>query len=223
MNLHAVRKILLWAFIGFLSLTALIAIVSVLNGPFGEMQLKVLATTFTISAASICAMSCAAFAEKRRAPAGFAGMILAAAAAIMAITGIWREMDNEEFWKTTVVLIVISVACAHALLLLIPNLAANHRWTQIAACVFIAALAFQIVFAVCKEIRSEGYYRWLAVVSIIVVLLTLIVPVCAKLGGKQAVPSERLVLSKISDGLYTDQSGRKLRVTEIETGNWPEA
>ena len=66
MNSRELKRTLLKVFVGFLSLTAAIAILSVLTGEFGAFQVKVLATTMTISAASICAMSCAAFIEIRR-------------------------------------------------------------------------------------------------------------------------------------------------------------
>ena len=60
------RRASLRTFLGFLALTAAVAVVSVLSGDFGETQVKVLLTTLTISAASMCAMACAAFIEKRK-------------------------------------------------------------------------------------------------------------------------------------------------------------
>jgi FtsH-binding integral membrane protein len=102
MNLSDIRRIFLWSFIGFLSLTALIAIFSVLSHEFGETQIKVLATTFTVSAASICAMSCAAFIEKKETNRfGIIGMLFAGIAAAMTIIGIWGEISTEGYWKTS--------------------------------------------------------------------------------------------------------------------------
>ena len=65
MNYKEIKKLFLWLFLGFLVLTALVGIISVLSGEFGEVQFKVLATCLTISAASICSMACAALIEKR--------------------------------------------------------------------------------------------------------------------------------------------------------------
>jgi hypothetical protein len=50
-------------------------------------------------------------------------------------------------------------------------------------------------------------------------LMTLIVPICSKLGGKpnQTSAYDRLILTKISDNLYADQSGKKFQVTAFET------
>ena len=46
MNISVMRRLLLKVFIGFLSLTALVAVFSVLSHQFGETQIKVLVTTF---------------------------------------------------------------------------------------------------------------------------------------------------------------------------------
>jgi hypothetical protein len=219
MDLSKIRRIFLWVFIAFLSLTALIAIFTVLGGAFGKTVDKVLATTFTISAASICAMACAAFVEKKANPIGTVGIISAGITALVTIIEIWGEINSSGYWKLTGSLIVISIALAHSSLLLIPNLAANHRWTQILAVVFIALLALLLIVVIYSETSDESFYRFIGVVSIIVVLMTLIIPIYSKLGGKlnQTPTFDRLILTKISDNLYADQSGKKFQVTEIET------
>src|SRR5262245_23504404 len=124
MNYAKIRGLLLKVFIGFLSLTALVAIVSVLGGKFGETQIKVLVTTCSISAASICAMSCAAFVERKKAKAiGGTGILAAGVAALMVIVGAWSEISDEDYWRTTGTFIVISICFAHGCLLGLPNLA----------------------------------------------------------------------------------------------------
>ncbi|SVC63661.1 uncharacterized protein METZ01_LOCUS316515 [marine metagenome] len=198
--------------------TALIAIFFVLSGDFGEFELKVLATTFTISAASICSMSCAAFIEKRKKREfGLAGMTCAAIAALMLISGMWFEISGEVYWKSAITFIVLAVALAHAFLLILPDLDFNHRWTQLASPISIGILAIQIIVAVWNEIDSEGYFKLLAVVSIIVVLLTLVVPILMKMrkGVDEAI--ETLLLSKHEDGTYIDNQGNMYEVEKINT------
>ncbi|HEX4343380.1 MAG TPA: hypothetical protein VH255_08310 [Verrucomicrobiae bacterium] len=214
-----IKKGFLWSFIGFLSITAVIAIITVLSGTFGDTQLKVLGTTFAISTASICAMSCAAFIEKHgKNIFAFAGMFSAVASAAMSIAGMWGEISGDFYWKTTLMLIVIAIATAYALLLLIPSLAAGHKWTQNAAVACIAVLALEIIAAICGEIDAEGYYRLVIVTSIVTVLMTLVVPICLKLRGKEdGEHFDRLVLHKVADDIYADQSGRRVRVTQIES------
>lgn len=227
MNFAQVRRVLLKVFIGFFSLTALIAIVSLLSHEFGETQLKVLATTFSMMAGSICAMSCAAFMERNHArPVGFAGILAACISVVLVIAGVWAEISQETYWKTTVTVTVVAVAFAHGCLLRLPNLAASYRWTQTVAAILIGVLAIQIIVAVCNEISDEGYYRFMAVSAVLVVLATLVVPICSKLAAPEApqpvssatgAMPEHLVLQKVSGSIFADTAGRKFQVTEIET------
>jgi hypothetical protein len=218
MDYRRIRRLSLMVFIGFLGLTALIAIISVLAGEFGEVQLKILATTFTISAASICAMSCAAFIEKKKLMQfGVAGILLSVAAAMLLIAGLWPEIDSEGYWKTTVTLGVFAVAFAHAFLLVLPELDQRQKWVQPVSSVSIGILALQIVVAVWGEIDAEGYYRLLAVVAIIVGLETLVIPILMKLRRKNGRKSEKVVLERIEGDVYRDSAGKRYRLTEIDT------
>ena len=221
MNSSEIKRLSLKAFVGFLSFTALVAIVSVLSGEFGEIQIKVLATSLTISAASICAMSCAAFMEKKKSRAlGLGGIFLSVASAALVILGLWPEFDSKEYWKTTITLTVFAVAFAHAFLLVLPDLNDRHKWVQRVAATSIGILSLQIVIAVWGEIDEEAYYRVLAMVAIIVGLETLVVPLLMKFQKKVQEPTpQRIVLERIEGELYTDSAGKTFRVTEIGSGS----
>src|SRR5262245_13976448 len=234
MNYAKIRGLLLKIFIGFLSLTALVAIVSVLSGEFGKTQIKVLITTCSISAASICAMSCAAFLERKKAKAvGGTGILIASVSALLVIAGTWGEIPEEDYWRATATLVVLSVCFAHGCLLCLPSLAARYRWTQIASTILITLLAVQIIVAIWGKIDNEGFYRFLAALSVLVVLITLVIPICSRLGASAGEPAtadspaatptdqvpEKLVLRKISAGVFADESGRTFQVAEIKTGH----
>ncbi|GHB91495.1 hypothetical protein [Cerasicoccus arenae] len=230
MNIHTARSLLLKSFIGFLSLTALIGIATVLTGEFGELQLKILATTFTISAASICAMACAAFIEKRAMPAlGWTGIGLNFLAATMLLFAMWAELGDEYYWKITITLIVLGLGFAHALLLQLPDLGKKHDWIPAIAAASVAALAVFIIVAFWGEIDNEGYYRGLAVISIIVVLFTLIIPIMMKLAKpdvvsnpphltpteKPSITADALVLTPVDGNYYQDANGTRYRVEKV--------
>ena len=201
----------------FLSITAIVAVCCLIGGEFGETQLKILATTFAISAASICAMSCAAFLEKHRQRFfGLTGMVFAVLAGGMSLLMIWAGIDSAGFWKTTGVFIVISVAFAHALLLQMPMLNVQYKWTQKISVFLIAALALEIINAICTENDHDTLWRVIGVTSILVVLITLVIPICSKLGGNQNESLDKLVLERLSDDTYVDKSGQKFRVTAIQ-------
>lgn len=218
MNPREAKRIFLKLFIGFLSLTAAIAILSVLSGDFAEFQLKVLATTFSISTASICSMSCAAFIDKKKKKElGIVGITFSGIAAALMIGGIWIEINQEEYWKITISFIVFAVALAHAFLLILPDIDSEHRWAQTASCVVISVLALQITSAVWGEIDDEGYYKLLVAVSIVVVLLTLVIPILMKIRKGVDDSLRTLVLAENQDGTFSDQSGMIYRVTKMET------
>ncbi len=233
MNYTEARKLLLKVFIGFLSMTALVAILSVLSRNFGEPQIKVLATTFSIAGGSICAMACAGFIERKGGKAvGIVGILAASVAAPLVIIGVWGDIHEHEYWKTTETFIVLSIALAQVCLLHSPNLAASYRWTQPVSAILIGLLALQISVAVWGEIKDEGYYRFMAALSVLVVLATLVVPICSRLGakadegrpkqgpdiGEVAHVPEQLVLHRLSGAIFADQLGRRYEVTEIQAG-----
>jgi len=219
MDTREFRKFLLKIFIGFLGLTALIAIVFVLAGKFGVVQWKILATTSTISAASICSMACAAFIGRRkRIGLGLMGIILSVAAAILAIAGMWPEIENEAFWKITLTLTVLAVASAHAFLLLLPELDENHKWIQTVSTAAIGVLSLQLIVAVWVQIANDVYYRFVVVVAIVVGLATLVVPIMMKLRKGDERKREKIVLEKVEGNIFRDAAGKRFQLKELDTG-----
>jgi hypothetical protein len=218
MNYTEIRKLSLRVFVSFLGLTALIAIISVLSGEFGELQVKILATSFTISAASICSMSCAAFIEKKKLVLpGMYGILLSVSTAILLIVGMWSEIDSEVYWKIAITCGVFAAAFAHVFLLILPVLGDSHKWIQPVSGVSIGILTLQIIAAVWGEIEDEGYYRILAVMAIIVALETLVIPILMKLRKTTSQRKEKLVLEKIDDDIYRDSSGNKYKLKLLDS------
>jgi hypothetical protein len=219
MNYTEIRKLSLKIFLGFLGLTALIAIISVLSGQFGELQVKILATSFTISAASICSMSCVAFIEKKRLiKLGIFGIILCVVSAILVIAGIWPNIDSDGYWKATHTLIIAAVAFAHAFLLVLPQLDDKHKWVQRVSSVSIGILALQIAVAVWglwDLIDDDSYLRLLAVVAIIVALETLAIPLLMKLRKGNGQERQKLVLEKLKGDIYTDSAGKPYQLKQF--------
>jgi len=183
MDSAAIRKGSLRAFLLFLILTALLAMATVLQGGnFGDLEFKALATSFTVSGASICAMSSAAFMERRRGRIlGMLGILLAAAAAILLIGGLWSRNAGDPYWKATLTVIVLAVGFAHAFLLALPELDEEQEWIQKAIPVSIGFLAFLIILGVWKEITESGYLRLITAVAIFVGLETVAIPILVKL------------------------------------------
>ena len=216
MTLHQLKSLCLKSLIGFLSLSALIAVASLLGGDFGSTQIKVILTTLTISGASICAMACFAFIEKRGLVIpGSAGVGCALLAAIMTITGIWNSFDGQFAWKLTLTLITLAAAFAHSFLLLIPTLDQRYRWSQTALVAFVVLLASMILLAMWASISSDAYYRFMGVLAVIVVLLTLVVPICSRLSPDKATQSNTLILRHEQGDVFSDGRGQRYRVSKV--------
>lgn len=216
MTIARFKQLCLFSLIGFLSISAIIAVASLLSGDFGSTQIKIILTALTISGASICAMACSAFIEKRGLPwLGGVGVLLAVAAATMTIAGMWAKVGQEDYWKAAVSLMVLSAAFAHGLLLCLPRLPSRFRWIQASLIFFVAVLSLQIIFAICGEIQVTGYYRLMGIVAVLVVLLTLIVPICWKLASTTTPESPRLLLDHVEGDVYCDSRGVRYRVTKL--------
>lgn len=221
MNFTRLRKISLKLFIGFLALTAGIAVVAVVQGEFDDFTIRVLLTCLTISISSILSMACAAWMERRGRPElGLTGIALAVTAGLLAIFGIWAEIDDEFFWKSMLTATLFAGSFAHAFLLDLPDLDRRHGWVQRAAAVTIALTALLLATALWAEIDSEPYFRFVAVVAILLGLETVVIPILKKMGsGDGDEPAAtRLVLVERADGLFEDPDGTAYRVDRVDVG-----
>ena len=207
-------------FVGFLAFTAAISIAAVVTGAFNDFVARVLASSASVSAASVCAMACAAYLERGRVRwIGVAGVALAATALAMALVVIWTPSPAADLVKLVLVLVVWTVAFAHAALLLSPQIAPRHGWVPRAAVAAVASLAILATLVVIDGDFGEGFGRLLAVNSILVALLTSVVPVVWKIGGEPARASEeraRLVLSETASGDWIDARGRLFSVRPLQ-------
>jgi hypothetical protein len=133
------------------------------------------------------------------------------------LLGMWPEIDNEVYWKTTATVGVLAIAFAHAFLLNLPDLDENTKVIQPISSVSIGILVVQMVIAVWSEIHQDGYYRILAVVAIVVGLETLAIPILMKLRTGNREKVERVVLERVRGDIYKDSTGRKFQLLEIKT------
>ena len=133
------KKIFLYSFIIFLCLSALLAIISVLNSGFGRLELKFLATTSAVAIASICALACSQH------PWGIAGTILATLSALMIVLGVWLDVSQDIYWRIAAIVSVFAIAFAHAVVLLRIPLT-QYQWLKITTGISIFVLALLLAF-----------------------------------------------------------------------------
>lgn len=214
-------------FVVFLVLTALIAIVTVLSGEFGDLQARILASSFSVSLASICAMSSAVFMEQRGSKLlGTLGLVVAAVALLLFNAGLWLEVSWGPFWQTAVCCITVMIGLAHGFLLQLPRLAPAQRWVQRMSGYAIAlsvGLICALIISPDAVGETFGYPQILTITAIAVVLLSVLVPIYARLGHDQAsletkrtLTLEPLTLEPLGDGTYRDASGQRYAVKRLE-------
>lgn len=176
------KKIALWFLISSVGASAVLGIVIVLAGSFSKLQIRVILTTLTISAASICALACGALWESRqKLLLPLPGIVLASLAAILVIIGIWAEVQGEGFWKFTVSLGLLAVATAHACLLAQAKLAPQFVWTRVCAFAAVYALAVLFIYVIYYTPKGDTFVRIIGATSIIVAALTILTPLFHRL------------------------------------------
>ena len=176
------KKTFLYLLIGSVSVSALLGILAILIGDFGEFEIRILLTSLTISAASLCGLSSGAALEAKRAPGLPAtGIALAILAAMMIMTGIWAEPHSVEFWKTSATLAIFAAACSHMSLLLLARLSPKYAWSFWAACVAVFGVALIITLMIWAEIDGELTFRLLGVAAILDGAITILVPIFHRL------------------------------------------
>lgn len=191
-NQISAKKAFLYALIGSVGLCAFFGIAAILSGRFGWFEIRVLLTTITIAAASVCGLGCGAFlAAKPRHPLPLAGLALTALAAFMIIAGLWTNAESEGYWKIAASSSVFAVACAHLSLLSMARLADWFQWSLVAAYVTIFGVAALIVLAISAEGRGDGMFQLLGVAAIFDAAITLLVPIFHRLSRSEgAMPGE---------------------------------
>jgi hypothetical protein len=186
----SVTRAFLFTLIGSVGLGAVVGIITILAGHFGWFEGRVLLTTATIAAASMCGLACGAYwatGRGRLIPA--AGIVLSFLAASLVLVGMWGEYNSEFYWKSAASCSVFAVALGHLALLSMARLAGWFRWSLVAAHAIILLVAGLIVVMILAEPRGEGIFRLLAVAAILDAAVTLLVPIFHRL-SRPEFPSE---------------------------------
>jgi hypothetical protein len=183
------KRTFLYTLIASIALSALIGIVVILFGNFGELETKILLTTLTVSYASILGLACGAFLETKRGKTlPVTGIMMAIASAIFWIILIWYGTIQEKlFIKLLFSTTLLAVSCSHLSLISIARLDKKFLWSRSAAYIsvgILTAILFWLIWSEPKDV-SELISRSIGVLSIIVASLTIITPVFHKLSSGQ--------------------------------------
>lgn len=185
-GLGRTRRIAVVAVIVSLSITAVVGIVSLLTGEFGELQSRVLGTTSLVGAFSVLALCHLAVAGRPVRVVGFAGLALSAVALLFGLLLIWGDgFDWQAFeWFAVFAVFAVSLAHANLLLLLAGRRQVAVRTMLVITLAAIACVALGIVMPLITDGRFPGddfesYWRLFGVIAIVDVLGTIVLPVVA--------------------------------------------
>ena len=179
------RKIFLNTLIASVALSAVIGIVVILFGQFGEFEVRVLMTTLTVTATSILGLACVACYEAgrgRRLP--LAGIVLSVVSALALFLIIWNVLDdNETYIKTTITLVIGAIVASHLSLLRLARLDGRYAWTYTFAVVCDVLLAAIVLYLMWFEPEGESdlVFRTMGVLSILIAAVTVVTPVFHRL------------------------------------------
>lgn len=189
-TIGAARKGAIYGIIVSFSGAALVGIIALLSGDFGETQGKIILTTLLMGATSITALCHLAIADRAMRTVGFVGLAASTVTLVTGLVLIWRDWNDsafEDWLKVFIVAGVLAVSFAHTnlLLLLVGRRRRVIRIGLMVTLVMIAVVAIMIILPVVSEgeipsvADEEWYWRLFGVVGILDVLGTVVVPVLA--------------------------------------------
>lgn len=181
------KKIFLHSLIISVAISAVLGILAILLGDFGELEVKILLTTLTISAASLCGLCCGASIELRgQSVLAVSGIVVASVAAVFVIGGVWIEPNSDAYWKSTITLSIFAVALSHLSLLTLAHLNSRFKWAMPAAYGVVFAVAFLLTGMIWGEWYEEFLFRLLGVAGILDGAITILIPIFHRLSGDEA-------------------------------------
>lgn len=177
-----------WALISLLSslvVSALIGIVIILKGDFGDTEGKLLGTTITLGLFTVLAIpGTIQLGRGRYYALAVTAIIASILAFFLMVSAIWSDgpFESEFLNKVMVTFAVIAFASNHvALLLLATSTAQTIRLISIATFTLIGVISSTLIISMWTEEMPEALGRLLAVFAILDVLGSLAVPMLSKL------------------------------------------
>jgi len=189
----SLRRVFLLGAAALASVAALVAIVTVVSGDFGETEGKIFATLATTFAAGSALVAGLALLGRRESPLlGYAGIGLALTGFVLWSAQIWGEFAGDDYWKLVGVLTAWSVAVlivtTNRLMLSSPSLV---RVLYPATGAAAGGAALVVTVMILRE-NGDGWQLF-AVLLILALLAEVLAPILERFGGSRERPAERLL------------------------------
>lgn len=216
-----VRKLLLRVLVGFLVLTAVIAIIDVWTDV--DEDGRILVSSFIISMTCLLALSGAALLDRQpNAAPGLASLVISALAGLLSLYLVWVEPRGEQWFRLLASAWLWSLTFSLHSLLSLAGMPARLRWLE-AATPAVLYLAGAVATAAIYELlgQNDTVYYLLATLYILATLgslIMLITHLMHRHEQRQPKP-EALILVPLPDDpeLFEDMATqRRYRVLEID-------
>ncbi|MBL8181163.1 MAG: hypothetical protein JNL64_06075 [Blastocatellia bacterium] len=179
------KRLFLYTLIGSVAVSALIGIGVILFGNFGELEVRVLMTTLTITVTSILGLANGAYYESGRGKMlGTVGIVVSVIAAVMSLLIVWDIFDDyENYIKASLTAMLFAISTSHLSLLSLARLDRRFEWSNMAARIVIGALVGLLLFLIWFMPEGDGEIlaRVMGVLAILIATLTVVTPVFHKL------------------------------------------
>ena len=205
------KRTFLHLLIASVALSAVIGIVVLIIGNFGEFETKVLLTTLTVTITSILGLACGAYLETGRGRIiPIAGIIVAVVSCVMWIFLVWHGTVHEDFYAQILMsLTLFSATCAHISLLSLATLDKRFIWSRYAFILADSVLTAYLLFLIWNDkwIDNDVTPRVIGVLSIVVAALTLVTPIFHKLSSAS---------TRSIEDIDSEIESLKSRIAELE-------
>ena len=214
------RRLFLLGAAALACVAALLAIVGLLSGDFGETEGKLFATIGTTFVAISAVAAGAALLERGVArPLGLAGLVLASAGFLLWTEQVWAEHDSERYWKVLWLLLAWTLA-----VLLATTTRLMTRTERLARTLFPAtagAAALAALVATVMILREEGDgWQLLGVFLVLALLGQVLTPLLGRAGERLAGTTGERVLGTVAGAsvvaVQGDAGGRVVRIGDRE-------
>jgi hypothetical protein len=200
------RKLALSIFFASVAINAILGIIALLVGDFGDIQGKILMTSLSVSAASV--MSLAMFPARERGLLGIipdAGVALSVAGFGLLVILVWTEFREDSFARIVGSTLTFAVTAGYASLIALATVRPKFDIVVRAAYVLAAVLSLFIVFAIWGEPSEKYWLRIMGVISILLAAATVSIPVLHRLSRAEEDELDELAVELEYEHIYMDR------------------
>jgi drug/metabolite transporter (DMT)-like permease len=211
------RKAFLYCLLISIGICAFVGIMAILSGSFGWFQARILLSTVTLGAASICGLACGVYLSSKQAKVlPWAGIVLTFISGGMILAGIWMEPRSESYWKVAASTAIFAIACGHLALLSMARLEDWFRWSLTTAYIIIFGVASLMVLLILFEVHETIHFQLLGVAAILDVMITISIPIFHRLSKPGLAQTDKPLSAVELQELDNEISKLKTRLAELE-------